>query len=79
MQPIKDIEKVKRMFEQGQSTFIDNRTKCKYSMVAKCPNDSVWSSVVRIEKAGQSLSRVVFHCTTCFIDFEVNQEDIFIR
>ena len=79
MEPIKDIEKVKRMFEQGQSTFVDIQTKYKYSLVAKCPNDSIWSSVVRIEKAGQSLSRVIFHCTTCFHDFEVNQEDIFIR
>ena len=79
MEPIKNTEKVKRMFEQGQSTLVDTQTKYKYSMAAKCPNDSVWSSVVRIEKAGQSLSRVIFHCTTCFIDFEVNQEDIFIR
>ena len=79
MEPIKDTEKVKRMFEQGQSALVDSQTKYKYSMVAKCPNDGEFSSTVRIEKSGQSLSRVIFRCTKCFTDFEVNKEDIYIR
>ena len=79
MEPIKDTEKIKRMFEQGQSALVDSQTKYKYSMVAKCPNDGEFSSTVRIEKSGQSLSRVIFRCTNCFTDFEVNKEDIYIR
>jgi hypothetical protein len=79
MEPIKDIDKVKKMFEQGQSNLVDNQTKYKYSMTAKCPNDGNFSSVVRIERSGESLSRVIFRCAACFTDFEVNQGDIYLR
>jgi hypothetical protein len=79
MEPIKDTEKVKKMFEQGQSNLINTQTKYKYSMVAKCPNDGNFSSVVRIERSGESLSRVIFRCTACFTDFEVKQNEIYIR
>jgi hypothetical protein len=79
MEPIEDTEKVKRMFEQGQSNLVDTQTKYKYSMIAKCPNDGEFSPTIRIEKSGQSLSRVIFRCPTCFTAFEVSQEDIYIR
>ena len=79
MEPIKDTEKVKKMFEQGQSNLVDAQTKYKYSLVAKCPNDGNFSSVVRIERMGESLSRVIFRCVACFTDFEVNQDDIYLR
>lgn len=78
MEPIKDIDKVKRMFEQGQSDFVDAQTKYKYSMIAHCPKDGNYSSVARIERAGQSLSKVTFRCTLCFTEFEVNQDDIYL-
>jgi len=39
MEPIKDTEKVKRMFIQGQSDLVDAKTKYKYSMVAHCPKN----------------------------------------
>lgn len=79
MEPIKDIEKVKRMFIQGQSDLVDVQTKYKYSMAARCPKDSNFSSVARIERAGQSLSKVIFRCASCFTEFEVSQDDIYIR
>lgn len=79
MEPIKDTEIVKRMFIQGQSELVDAQTKYKYSMVARCPKDSNFSSVARIERAGQSLSKVTFRCASCFAEFEVSQEDIYIR
>ena len=78
MKPIKDIEKVKRMFAQGQPDLVDVQTKYKYSMVAACPKDGNFSSVARIERAGQSLSKVTFRCTSCFTEFEVSQDDICI-
>ena len=79
MEPIKDTEKVKRMFVQGQPDLVDVRTGYKYSMVARCPKDGDFSSVARIERAGQSLIKVTFRCTSCFTEFEVSQDDIYIR
>ena len=79
MEPLKDIERVKRMFAQGQSSLVDPQTKYKYTMVARCPKDSNFASVARIERAGQSLRKVTFQCTSCFTEFEVGQDDIYIR
>ena len=79
MEPFKDIEKVKRMFAQGQPTLVDAQTGYKYTMVARCPKDGSFASVARIERAGQSLSRVTFQCTSCFTEFEVGQDDIYVR
>ena len=79
MEPIKDAEKVKRMFAQGQSELVDAQTGYKHSMVACCPKDGNFASVARIEKAGQSLSKVTFRCTSCFTEFEAGQDDIYLR
>ena len=79
MEQVKDTDKVKRMFVQGQPTLVDVQTGYKYSMVARCPKDGNFASVARVERAGQSLSKVTFQCTSCFTQFEVSQEDIYIR
>jgi hypothetical protein len=79
MEPLKDAERVKRMFAQGQPVLVDAQTGHKYSMVAPCPKDGNFASVARIERAGQSLSRVTFQCTLCFTEFEVGQDDIYVR
>ena len=79
MKTIKDTNKVKRMFAQGQPDLVDVQTGYKYSMVARCPKDGDFASVARIERAGQSLSKVTFRCTSCFTEFEVSQDDIYIR
>jgi hypothetical protein len=79
MKAKKDTAKVKRMFTQGQPTLVDAQTGYKYSMVARCPKDGNFASVDRVEKAGQSLSKVTFLCTSCFTQFEVSQDDIYIR
>ena len=79
MEPVKDTEKVKRMFEQGQSTLVDAQTGYNYAMVARCPKDGNFASAARIERAGQSLSKVTFRCTSCFTEFEASQDDMYIR
>ena len=79
MEPIKDVEKVKRMFAQGQPELVDAETGYKYSIVAFCPKDGNIASVARIEKAGKSLSKVTFRCASCFTEFEASQEDIYLR
>jgi hypothetical protein len=79
MEPIKDAEKVKRMFNQGLTSLVDPKTGYKYSMVARCPKNCDFVSVARIERAGQSLSKVTFRCTSCFTEFEAGQEDIYLR
>ena len=79
MEPIRDAEKVKRMFLQGQTTIVDPESKYKYSMVARCPKDGSYASVARIERSDQALSKVIFQCTSCFSQFEVNQDEIYVR
>jgi hypothetical protein len=79
MEPVKDTEKVKRMFAQGQPTLVDAETGYKYSMVAPCPKDGKYAFVARLERAGQSLSKVTFQCPSCFTQFEVSQDDIYVR
>ncbi|MFC2032133.1 hypothetical protein ACFLUS_02005 [Chloroflexota bacterium] len=79
MEPVKDIEKAKRMFVQGQPDLVDAQTGHKYSMVARCSKDGNFASMDRIERAGQSLSKVTFRCTSCCTEFEVSQDDIYIR
>jgi hypothetical protein len=76
---VKDTERVKKMFAQGQPSVVDVQTGYKYTMTARCPKDDSFASVIRIERAGQSLSRVIFQCTSCFTEFEVAQDDIYIR
>lgn len=78
MEPSKDVEKVKRMFAQGQSELVDAETGYKYSIVALCPKDGNIASVARIEKAGQSLSKVTFRCASCFTEFEAKQDEIYL-
>jgi hypothetical protein len=79
MEPFKDTEKLKRMFAQGQTTLVDVPTGYKYSMVAPCPKDGNYASVAKLERAGQSLSKVTFQCPLCFTQFEANLDDIYIR
>ena len=79
MEPIKDKEKVERMFEQGQITLVDTSTGYKYNMTACCPQDGSFASIAQIEKTREGLSRVIFRCPHCSNLFEVAQEDIYIR
>jgi hypothetical protein len=79
MEPVRDTEKVKRMFAQGQPALVDAQTGYNYSMVARCPKDGSYASVARIQRSGQALSRVIFQCTSCFSQFEVNQDEIYVR
>ena len=78
MKPFKDIEKIKRMFATGQPTLIDTRTGYKYTMCAPCPKDGDYALVARIERAQQSLSKVIFQCPSCLTQFEVNQDEILV-
>jgi hypothetical protein len=78
MEPVRDAEKVKRMFLQGQTTLVDPESKYKYSMVARCLKDGDYASVARIERSGGTLSRVIFQCTSCFSQFEVSQDEIYV-
>ena len=79
MEPIKDREKVERMFGQGQTTLVDTSSGYKYNMTACCPQDGSFSSLAQTEKTSQGLSRVIFRCPHCSNLFEAKQEDMYIR
>ena len=77
MKPVKDAEKVKKMFARGEPFYVDTKTGYKYSMTAICPLDGGYGSVARVDKAGQALSSVTFQCTNCFWNlqkFQVSPE-----
>ena len=78
MEPVKNATQVKKMFAQGQPFIVDIPSGYKYSMVAFCPKDGGYASVSQIEKSGQQLSRVVFQCSSCYDEFEVSQDEIYI-
>ena len=69
---------VKKMFETGKLTIVDPETKYRYSLTAKCPGDGESADVARFDKAGNSLSRVVFRCTLCEAEFEVPREKMLV-
>ena len=79
MEPIKDKEKIERMFGQGQTTLLDTSSGYRYIMTARCPQDNSFSSVAQTEKTPKGLSRVIFRCPHCSNLFEVEQENIYIR
>ena len=69
---------VKKMFETGKVTLVDPDTKYRYSLTAKCPDDGEYADVARFDKAGNSLSRVVFKCTLCEDEFEVPRDQMMV-
>ena len=79
MEPIKDKEKVARMFSQGQTTLVDTSSGYKYNMVACCPQDGNFSPVAQMEKTSEGINRVIFRCPHCSNLFEAKQEDVYIR
>jgi hypothetical protein len=78
MEPVKDAQKVGKMFAQGQPFLIDPQSGYKYTMLASCPKDGAYCSVEQVEREGQSLSKVVFHCSSCFNEFEAKKNEIFV-
>jgi hypothetical protein len=78
MKPAKSITRVRKMFYQGQPFLIDPQSGYKYTMTARCPKDGSYASVAQIVKEGQTLSRVVFQCPSCFDLFEVKQYEIYV-
>ena len=69
---------VKKMFEQGHVTLVDPETKYRYTLTAKCPGDGEFADVARFDKAGNSLSRVIFKCTSCETEFEVPRQKMLV-
>jgi hypothetical protein len=69
---------VKKMFESGQVSFVDPETRYRYSLTAKCPGDGEYADVARFEKAGHSLTRVVFSCASCTKEFEVPKSEMLV-
>ncbi len=78
MEPVKDTARVEKMFARGEPFFVDPQSGYRYVMVARCPGDGGYSSVEKVERAGQPLSRVVFACPACASRFEAKPDEIYI-
>jgi hypothetical protein len=69
---------VQKMFDSGETSMVDQETKYRYSLTARCPGDGEYASVARYDKSGHSLQRVVFKCEICSCEFEVPREKIMV-
>ena len=69
---------VKKMFELGQVSIVDPKTKYRYSLTAKCPCAREYASVERFEKSSHGLERVVFKCSLCEKEFEVPKSQMMV-
>jgi len=78
MEPKKSPTMVKKMFEAGQVSMVDPKTKYRYSLTAKCPCAREYGSVERFEKSSRGLERVVFKCSLCEKEFEVPKSKMMV-
>ena len=65
-----DLSKIKQALAAGRLTVPDPATGYHRSLYARCPHDREESSVYRIEKTGEAITRVVFRCPECSRQFD---------
>ena len=68
---------IKKALESGQLSATDATGYRRY-VHAPCPKDRNASPVLRHEKAGQSITRLVFRCPVCGTQFEGNLKTLFL-
>jgi len=69
---------IREVLEKGQ-LFVDDKSGYRRFIYASCPNDGNASSVNRLERAGQALTRLLFRCPICGAEFESPIESLFLR
>ncbi len=74
-----ELEKIKQMLSAGQLTVRDPATGYHRALYTHCPEDGYDSSVYRIERSGEAITRVIFRCPICGTQFDTVPEKMFIR
>jgi len=78
MEAKKSPSLVNKMFASGEVTFIDPKTRYRYSLVALCPKDGNYSYVERFDKSTKGLISVTFACPVCLTQFKVPKSQIMV-
>ena len=68
---------IRRALESGQLSVMDATGYRRY-VHAPCPSDRSASPVLRHERAGQSITRLVFRCPVCGTQFEGDLKTLFL-
>lgn len=74
-----EVEQIKQMLSAGRLTIPDPVTGYHRAFYARCPKDCHDSSVYRIERSGEAITRVVFRCPICSEQFDTVPEKMFLR
>ena len=78
MEPVKDSERVQKMFAIGEPTMIDPESGYKYSLIAYCPKDNHLATLTQIERKANCLNSVTFECPTCRQQFAPRKSDLYV-
>jgi len=73
------VEQIKQMLSAGRLTIPDPATGYHRALYARCPKDRHDSSVYRIERSGEAITRVVFRCPICNEQFDTVPQKMFLR
>lgn len=74
-----EISLIKQALSAGRLTVPDKTTGYHRSIYACCPSEGYESPVHRIERAGNSISRVIFRCPICSNQFDAAPKNMLLR
>jgi hypothetical protein len=74
-----EISLIKQALAAGRLTVPDKSTGYYRSIYACCPAEGHESPVHRIERSGNSISRVIFQCPICSGQFDMQPKNMFLR
>lgn len=74
-----DSKRIKEMLSRGQLSVSDQATGILRALYACCPKRGHESPVYRVDRAGTAITRVVFRCSICGVDFDASTDNMFLR
>jgi hypothetical protein len=72
-------KQIKDMLSRGQLSIPDQVTGFHHSLYACCPKDGNDSLIYRTERSGVAITRVVFRCPICSVNFDASVDSMFLR
>ena len=74
-----EINLIKQALSAGHLTVPDKTTGYHRSIYSCCPSEGHESPIYRIERSGNSISRVIFRCPICSGQFDAMPKNMFLR
>lgn len=70
--------RIRQSLERGSLTVREESGYVR-SLLAQCEHDGAYAPVYRIEKAGETIARVIFRCPGCGNQFDASPEQMILR